>query len=158
MPAAGAALPAAAQTAARDEFAKVETGNSAELVGDAAHHFFSKSEYSALEHLADAIMPAVNGTPGAVTAGVPAFLDFLISQSPAERQHLYREGLARLSAGASLDPLTEPWTYRPPADPFRRFLREAKTDILQATFNSREWIEARTGGRGGAGTYYLAVE
>ena len=39
-----------------------------------------------------------------------------------------------------------------------RFLREAKADILQATFNSREWIEARTGGRGGAGTYYLAVD
>ena len=77
---------------------------------------------------------------------------------PRRVRNFYRDGLARLIGGASLDPLREPWTYQPPADPFKRFLREAKADILQATFNSREWIEARSGGRGGAGTYYLAVD
>ena len=145
-------------TAPRDEFAKIDTAQSAANIGDPVLKYFSKSEFAALERLASAILPSVNGKPGALEAGVPAFLDFLISQSPAPRQKLYREGLARLAAGASLDTLNEPWTHQPPADPFKRFLREAKADIIQATFNSREWIEARQGGRGGAGTYYLAVD
>ena len=156
-----AALPAAAQQqtpAQRDEFAKIETVPSADRAGEPSLKFFSKAEYAALEGLAATILPSVGGKPGALEAGVPAFLDFLISQSPAARQKLYRDGLARLNAGGTLAPLSEPWTYKPPADPFKRFLREAKSDILQAAFNSREWIEARTGGRGGAGTYYLAVD
>ena len=155
------ALPAVAQQSnppQRDDLAKIETATSAEHAAQPAVKFFSKVEYAALERLAGAIMPSVGGKPGAIEAGVPAFLDFLISQSPVARQKLYRDGLARLSSGGSLDSLAEPWTYRSPLDPFKRFLREAKSDILQATFNSREWIEARAGGRGGAGTYYLAVE
>lgn len=155
------ALPAVAQQSnppLRDELKIIETATSADRAAEPSVQFFSKAEYAALERLARAIMPSVGGKPGAIEAGVPAFLDFLISQSPLARQKLYRDGLARLSGGGSLDSLAEPWTYKAPADPFKRFLREAKSDILQATFNSREWIEARAGGRGGAGTYYLAVE
>ena len=151
------ALPAAAQQP-RDEFAKVETVPAADRAGEPVPMFFSKAEYAALEKLAVAIMPSVDGKPGALQAGVPAFLDFHVSQSPTGRQQLYRDGLARFGAGAGLGPLSEPWTHEPSSDPYKRFLREAKIDIVQATFNSREWIEARPGGRGGAGTYYLAVE
>ncbi len=157
-----AALPAAAApqpgTAQRDEFAKIDTETATERAGDPVPRFFTKAEYAALERLAAAILPSADGKPGALEAGVPAFLDFLISRSPAPRQKLYREGLAKLSAGATLDSLKGPWTYKPPADAFRRFLREAKADIIRATFNSKEWIESRPGGRGGAGTYYLAVD
>jgi len=154
------ALPAAAQQApaARDEFARIDTGTASERVGEPLLMFFTKAEFAALERLAAAILPAMDGKPGALEAGVPAFLDFLLSQSPAPRQKLYREGLAKLNEGATLDGLKEKPTYKPPADPFARFLREAKADVLQATFNSKEWIEARAGGRGGAGTYYLAVD
>ena len=159
---AAVALPASAQEPAaparRDEFAKIETAPSAEQAAEPALKFFSNPEFVALERLAAAIMPSIDGKPGAIEAGVPAFLDFLISQSPAARQKLYRDGLARLNAGGTLASLSEPWTYKPPTDSFKRFLREAKSDLLQATFNSREWIEARTNGRGGAGTYYLAVD
>jgi len=159
---AAAALPAAAQapapSAAKDEFAKIDTAGSPEQGGDPVHRFFSKDHYAALEKLAGQILPAVGTRPGAVEAGVPAFLDFLISQSPADRQKLYRDGLDRLHKGATIDSLTEPWTYKTPTDPFKRFLREAKEDILQATFASREWIAARSERRGGSGTYYLAVE
>jgi hypothetical protein len=148
--------------AARDEFAKVETAPSPIRTGEPLHTFFSASEFAALERLANVILPPLNGKPGAIDAGVPAFLDFLISQSPVSRQKLYRDGLAQLNSGKPLDemmrPLSEPWTHKAPADPFERFLREAKADILEATFNSREWIEARASRRGGAGTYYLAVE
>jgi hypothetical protein len=164
-----AALPAAAEAepqqpppTSRDEFAKIETAPSAERTGEPLHQFFSKSEYAALERLSNAILPPLNGKPGAIDAGVPSFLDFLISQSPAARQKLYRDGLAHLNSGKPLgellQPLSEPWTHQSPADPFLRFLREAKDDILAAAFNSREWIEARTNRRGGAGTYYLTVD
>jgi hypothetical protein len=148
--------------AARDEFAKVETAPSPIGAGEPLHTFFSTSEFAALERLASAILPPLNGKPGALDAGAPAFLDFLISQSPASRQKLYRDGLAQLNSGHPIDeilrPLSESWTHQPPTDPLARFLREAKADILEATFNSREWIEARASRRGGAGTYYLAVE
>ena len=141
-----------------DEFAKIDTATSAASIGESVLQFFSKAEFAALEKLAAAILPSVNGKPGALEAGVPAFLDFLLSQSPAPKQKLYRDGIARLIAGATLDPLKDPWTYAAPTDPFKRFLREAKIEIVQATFNSREWIEARSGGRGSTGTYYLAVD
>ena len=144
--------------APRDEFAKIDTAASAASIGEPVLQFFSKAEFAALEKLAAAILPSVNGKPGALEAGVPAFLDFLLSQSPAPKQKLYRDGIARLIAGATLDPLKDPWTYAAPTDPFKHFLREAKIEIVQATFNSREWIEARSGGRGSTGTYYLAVD
>ena len=153
-------LPAAGQNvpSPRDEFAKIDTAASAASIGEPVLQFFSKAEFAALEKFAAAILPSVDAKPGALEAGVPAFLDFLLSQSPAPKQKLYRDGLARLLAGATLDPLKDPWTYAAPTDPFKHFLREAKIEIVQATFNSREWIEARSGGRGGTGTYYLAVE
>lgn len=162
------ALPADAAEAAdtqpqvRDDFAKIEIAGSPVANADPQHAFFSKSEYAALERLANAILPPLNGKPGALEAQVPAFLDFLLSQSPKPRQTLYRDGLARIANGQPIEqllkPLSAPWTYRDPEDPFARFLREAKQDILEATFNSREWIEARAGRRGGVGTYYLAVD
>ena len=60
-----------------------------------------------------------------------------------------------------LAPLKEPWTYAAPADPFVRFLRAAKEDLIAATLNSREFAEAQTarGGRAsGMGTYWLPVD
>ncbi|HEY3740246.1 MAG TPA: gluconate 2-dehydrogenase subunit 3 family protein [Bryobacteraceae bacterium] len=150
------------QASPRDEFAKLEIAGSPTGNAEPLHVFFSKSEYAALERLANAILPPLNGKPGALDAQVPAFLDFLLSQSPKPRQILYREGLARIGSGQPIEqllkPLSAPWTYHAPLDPFAKFLREAKQDILEATFNSREWIDARADRRGGAGTYYLAVD
>lgn len=154
------AVPAVAQQErpVRDEFAKIDSAASAASIGEPVLKFCSKAEFAALEKLSSAILPSVDGKPGALEAAVPAFLDFLVAQSPVPKQKLYRDGLARLMAGATLEALKDPWTYAAPTDPFKRFLREAKIDIVQATFNSREWIEARSGGRGGTGTYYLAVD
>ena len=84
-----ATLPAVAQqplTAARSEFGKIDTVGSAGVAAEPVHKFFSAVEYAAVERLADAIMPSLNGKPGALAAGVPAFVVFLISQSPAGRQ------------------------------------------------------------------------
>src|SRR5689334_2739551 len=60
--------------------------------------FFSPPQLAAMRKLADMLVPSADGRPSASQANVPEFLDFLIGQSPAERQKLYREGLDRLQA------------------------------------------------------------
>src|SRR5437016_8088949 len=104
-------------------------------VADAVPHFFDAGQLAALRKLGDLLMPPMNGAPGASEAGAAEFLDFLIGQSPADRQQVYRTGLDALNtqaktrygkpfagvdaaqADALLAPLREPWTYDPPTDP-----------------------------------------
>ena len=150
-----------------------------DAVGDTTSKYFSPPEMAALARLGDLLVPATGGRPGASQAKAAEFLDFLISQSPPERQKLYKQGLDKLQseaqrrhgkwfealtahdAEALLVPLKEPWTYAAPADPFARFLRAAKEDLIAATMNSREFAEAQSarGGRAsGMGTYWLPVD
>lgn len=121
--------------------------------------------------------PATPGVPGAIEAEAAEFLDFLIGESPADRQALYRVGLDELNhraqqqfeapfahltpeqADSVLAPLRAPWTADP--DPFTQFLRTAKQDILQATQNSHTWIREvskRERSAGGLGMYWLPIE
>ncbi len=179
------ALPAAAQTAytstanaAPPEFPKL-TETAADGAGDRRPRLFAKEQMAALERLADLIMPKVGDRPGAIEAGVPGFLDFLIGESNAERRARYRGGLDKLNAEAArlyskpfasvtaaeakaiLKPLREKWTYHPPADPLARFLREAKEDLMQATFNSRQYAAAlsrRNRSAAGMGAYFLPLD
>ena len=92
-----------------------------------------------------------NGAPGALEAEAPEFLDFLLSQSAADRQQLYRNGLDGLNSQAKkrfsklfadvdagqadtlLAPLRDPWTYDAPSDPVAAMLRAAKDDVRRAT-------------------------
>jgi Gluconate 2-dehydrogenase subunit 3 len=164
-------LPVFAQRAV-EETPKLET-----TVADAGAapvaRFFSTAEFAVLRRLSELLMPAAKGNPGALEAGVPEFLDFLIAQSPPERQNLYREGLDRLEADsrrryfkpfaelsadqadAVLAPLHAAWTYAGPTDVLGRFLAEAKSDVMTATTNSREWIAAQAGrSRRAAGVDY----
>lgn len=161
-----------------DEIPKLTTV-AGDAVGDTTAKFFSPPEMAALLRLGDLLVPATGGRPGASQAKAGGFLDFLISQSPADRQKLYRQGLDKLQSEAQrrsgkwfealsaheaeplLAPLKEPWTYAAPADPFARFLRAAKEDLIAATLNSREFSEAQAarGGRApGMGTYWLPVD
>lgn len=142
-------------------------------------HFFTAQQFAALRKLSDLLNPPMNGAPGALEAKAPEFLDFLLSQSSADRQQLYRNGLDGLNAQARrrftkpfadvdagqaemlLVPLREPWTYDAPADPVAAMLRAAKDDVRRATTNSPEWNLAATAGRtrgGGAGLYWLPVD
>jgi Gluconate 2-dehydrogenase subunit 3 len=164
--------------ASASETPKLET-ETADAAAQSVHRFFSPDQYSALERLSEALVPGIADTPGAIKAGVPEFLDFLISRSPAERQNLYRDGLDHLNADATqrygrafadmsimeaaslLAPLTEPWTYQGPQQLFPRFLRAAKVDVLYATMNSREWAIARakrSRRAGAAGTYWYPID
>jgi gluconate 2-dehydrogenase subunit 3-like protein len=142
--------------------------------------FFAATQYSALRKLAEILMPRVGDTPGAIEAGAPEFLDFLISESPKERQELYRQGLDALNSEATkrfnksfaettseqqaslLQPLRRQWTYDPPTDPLARFLWAAKQDVRTATINSREYTLASASGGGrrgsGVGLYWYPLD
>ncbi len=146
-----------------------------DAAADTLPHFFTAQQFAALRKLSDILQPAVNGTPGAIEAKAPEFLDFLIGESPADRQQLYRSGLDELvNAGfpdadaaktaAILAPLRAPWTYEPPADPLTHFLRAAKQDVRTATVNSREFNNAGAASGGGSrrfgaqGLYWLPLD
>jgi hypothetical protein len=58
--------------------------------------FFVGAEYETVARLASLIIPS-DETPGAREARVEEWIDFLVSESDATRQQLYREGLARLA-------------------------------------------------------------
>lgn len=173
------AIPLSAQTAApspaADTFKVTVTGPDA--VAQSTCHYFTVEQRAALENLGDLFMPKMGERPGAKEAETAAFLEFLISQSPADRQELYRSGLDRLNseanrlygkpfggiggeqAAAILKPVTIPWTYNGPADPFARFLIAAKEDFLRATANSRSYaLSGNTRGSGGSNYYWLPIE
>jgi len=141
---------------------------------DAMPRFFSALQFAALQKVSDLIMPAMSGSPGALAAGAAEFLDFLIGDSDADRQRVYRAGLDGLNAEAKkqfskafgdldatqaaglLAPLKQPWTFEEPAEPVARFLRVAKIDIRTATLNSRE---AGAGRRfQGSGLYWYPLD
>jgi hypothetical protein len=149
-----------------------------EAVAEPATGFFDPESLRALRRLGEILVPPIGNMPGAVEAEAAEFLDFLIGQSPADRQTLYRDGVARLNrearsrygkpfaelvavdADSLLAPLREPWTYPGPSDPFARFLRAAKDDFRAATLNSRQWAMAASGGgrrASGLNTYWFPI-
>jgi hypothetical protein len=153
--------------------------SAADAVAEAPLRFFDPESFQAFRHLGEILVPPRQNLPGAVQAQAAEFLDFLIGQSPVDRQTLYRDGVAHLNAQARsrygrpfaelspadadsiLAPLHEAWTYQGPADPFARFLCAAKDDFLKATVNSRQWAMAASGrsrSASGLNTYWFPVE
>lgn len=160
-----------------------ETPKTATDVADAASDpvikTFSAAQFGALRKLAEIMMPASQGVPGALEAGAAEFLDFLVGVSPPDRVMLYKTGLDQLNKEAhqrynkpfgeitteQADPILVPlhtaWSYRGPADPFAKFLLVAKSDLLTATANSREYIAVASQRRrsgGGVGQYWYPIE
>ena len=161
-----------------DETPKL-AANAPDSVANGVLRFFDSDSFAALRRLGEILVPVGRGTPGAIEAEAAEFLDFLIGQSPADRQNLYRDGVAHLNQEARsrygklfgelsaadadpiLAPLREAWTYQGPADPFANFLRAAKSDFIEATVNSRQWAAAGSGrsrGASGLNTYWFTIE
>lgn len=148
-PPAPAAAPAQTQTSA------ITYGHAEDFAQPLAG-FFTQPQLAALQRLGDVLMPPAGNEPGATQCHAAEFLDFLVKNSPAERQQLYRAGLDALNAQARrqfnrtfaetdaaqadalMAPLKKPWSYEP-ADPLEKFLRAVYPDIQNATRNSREW-------------------
>lgn len=168
-----AAVPRPADDAPKLEYSALDSA------GEIQQRFFTLAQFAALQKLCGLLMPPIKDAPGALDAQVPQFLDFFISESPAERQQLYRGGLDTLNAEAAkrfnksfaelnaaqagelFTPLRQAWTYEPPTDPFARFLRTAHQDIRTATINSQEYNAANmAAGRraSGVGQYWYTIE
>ena len=152
----------------------------ADAVAEPAQRFFSPRQFATLTRLAALLQPASNGRPGAIEAGAPQFLDFLIGVSPQPRQDRYRDGLNFMDAEAVrlfrkpfeqiddaqadkiIRPLLAPWTFDVPADPQKHFLTELRADVRTATQNSKEMSQVPSTGRrrgvGGAAPYWLPID
>ena len=132
-----------------------------DAVAETLTGFFTDHQFASLRKLCELMMPPMKGNPGALEAGAPEFLDFLIGASPGDRQQLYRGGLDRLESeakqkfGASFagvtaaqaDELIRPWlrtwmSDHPPTEDFARFINLAHVDIRTATVNSQAWSDA----------------
>ena len=132
-----------------------------DVIAETEAHFFTPVQFATLHKLCEVLMPSMSGYPGAVAAGAPEFLNFLVGASPAERQGMYRSGLDRLSSDAQkqfgtpfasvskeqadklIRPFLETWmTNHPPTEPHKRFINVAHRDIRTATINSQAWSAA----------------
>jgi hypothetical protein len=132
--------------------------------------FFDPDQFAALEKLGDILVPPLQGKPGATLAGAALFLDFLLNESPPERQQLYQHGLDGLNilahkqfdkdfseldatqSATILKPLlvVRPWPEEMPEDLLQHFIAQVHQDLRTATTNSREWANA-TAGAGATG-------
>jgi hypothetical protein len=123
--------------------------------------YFTPVRYATLTRFADLLVPASQGYPGALQAGAPEFLDFLIGASPADRQAMYNDGLDRLNADclkksgvpfakataaqadAAVRPYLKGWINdHPPTEKHENFIALSHRDIRQATMNSVAWAQA----------------
>jgi hypothetical protein len=148
-----------------------------DVAADTTQRFFTADQFAALEKLGEVMVPPLAGKPGATQAGAAVFLDFLIKESPHDRQMLYRRGLDGLNASAhkqfgktfaSLDagqadsilkPLLviRPWPEDMPEDLMQHFIAQAHQDLHTATANSREWATASTSTGGGRRGFNQAI-
>jgi hypothetical protein len=132
-----------------------------DAVAETTTQYFNDQQMATLRHLSEILMPPSKGYPGAIEAGTPEFLDFLIGVSLADRQQVYKFGLDRLESdskhkfGVSFatlqagqaDQLIRPWLRawmydHPPTEPYEHFINIAHSDIRTATINSQAWSEA----------------
>jgi gluconate 2-dehydrogenase gamma chain len=64
-----------------------------EVAPEQTPRFFNAQELAAITTLSDLIIPADDHSPGAKAAGVTAFIDLMVSESPNEVKTLWRDGL-----------------------------------------------------------------
>lgn len=142
--------------------------------------FFTLPQMTVLSRLCDVLMPPFGGKPGALQAGTPLFLDFLISKSPSARKSLYTSGLNWLNAeamrkfkspfaglsNAQVDAILKPWlrtwmSDHPPLESHADFVNVAHHDIRSATINSKGWSDAPTVGaeeKTAVDLYWMPIE
>jgi len=58
--------------------------------------FFTPAEMTSIALMTDLIIPTDEQSPGAKDAGVPAFIDLMVSESSVETKNLWRNGLAAI--------------------------------------------------------------
>jgi hypothetical protein len=58
--------------------------------------FFSAEQLALIAAISELIIPTDDHSPGAIAAEVPAFVDLMVSESPAEAKKLWTDGLAAM--------------------------------------------------------------
>jgi hypothetical protein len=61
-----------------------------------APKFFNAAQMALIATISEHIIPTDDHSPGAIAAEVPAFIDLMISESPAETKKLWTDGLAAM--------------------------------------------------------------
>jgi gluconate 2-dehydrogenase subunit 3-like protein len=152
----------------------------AEDIANTKLRFFTPIQMRTLARLSDALLPPLNGKPGAVQAETPMFLDFLMESSPPPRQKIYSDGLDWLETTAQakyklefaqldeerIGEIIQPWLRtwmndHPPAEPYSLFINVAHDDIRTATVNSKAWNDVPSVGaepKTEEGIYWLPIE
>ena len=51
-----------------------------DTAAEPTHRFFSEEQFAVLRKLSDTLLPPMDGYPGAIAAGAPEFLDFLVGE------------------------------------------------------------------------------
>ncbi|HYE72546.1 MAG TPA: gluconate 2-dehydrogenase subunit 3 family protein [Blastocatellia bacterium] len=69
----------------------------------AAPKFFTAKEMATVSVISELIIPTDDHSPGAIAAEVPAFIDLMVSEAPAETKQLWRDGLAAVDKKADGD-------------------------------------------------------
>jgi hypothetical protein len=180
----GAQASSPAATARLHQVAEFRTPNIPVTVPDMVAttdvRYFTAARYATLVQLCEIMMPANNGYPGAIQAGTPEFLDFLLGGSPSDRQTIYNEGLDRLNADTMkkfsvafakasakqadevIRPYLKSWINdHPPKEKHERFIALAHREIRTATLNSPAWASAAeaSGERTpGVGLYWAPID
>jgi Gluconate 2-dehydrogenase subunit 3 len=151
-----------------------------DAVASTTTYFFNDRQMATLRQLCEILLPPLGSFPGALDAGAPEFLDFLISVSPAEQQRMYESGLGWLDTeahrkfgipfdavnAAQADALIRPWLRtwmpdHPPTEAHAHFINVVHGDIRTATINSEKWSEAEAAAgeeRPGVGLYWYPVD
>lgn len=62
--------------------------------------FFSAEQMALISTLSELIIPTDDHSPGAIAAEVPAFIDLMVSESPAENKKLWTDGLAAVETAS----------------------------------------------------------
>lgn len=151
-----------------------------DVVASTDARYFTATRYATLVHLCELMMPGSNGYPSAVQADAPAFLDFHVGGSPADRQAMYNDGLDRLNADsmkkfnipfaktsakqadAVIRPSLKPWINdHPPLEKHERFIALAHREIRTVTMNSPAYAmaaEAAGERTPGVGLYWAPID
>ncbi|HEU0122996.1 MAG TPA: gluconate 2-dehydrogenase subunit 3 family protein [Bryobacteraceae bacterium] len=112
--------------------------------------YFSKEDFALVAEVAEAIIPATD-TPGAIAAGVPAYIDFVVGRSEPQ-QKLFKAGLAWMKKHKlkDLEPLCAAVDKGAKKTPEQRWFRAMKNLTADGYWTSKTGMAQTLGYKGAA--------
>jgi len=112
--------------------------------------YFSKVDFELLAKVAELIIPTTD-TPGAIAAGVPAYIDFVVSRSAAQKK-IFKEGLAWLRKHdlKDLEPLCAEVDKGAAKTPEQKWFRAMKSLTADGYWTSKVGMAQTLGFKGAA--------